>query len=121
MAISRKMPSDLGGTRKKGSRSPISPADAKLYAAFKKAGFETSNDRAYNVPVIKKAMNVWRQEKGYGQVTKPASMTKGSLTQAAFAKRAAPKKPLTTITPSRKATAAKKPAVTKNGPRRRAI
>lgn len=79
MPTSRKMPSDLGGTRKKGSRSPISPADAKLNAAFKKAGFERGEDRAYSVPVIAKALNVWRQEKGYGQVTKPASMTKGSL------------------------------------------
>jgi hypothetical protein len=78
-------------------------AEAKLNAAFKKAGFNRLNDRAYSVPAIEKAMKVYYKDLGIGALKKPASMTKGSLV-----KKAAPKK----------AAAAKKPGVSKSGPRR---
>jgi hypothetical protein len=101
-------------------------AEAKLNAAFKKAGFNRSNDRAYSVPAIEKAMKVYYKDLGIGALKKPASMTKGSLvakkrqletlgkntsvpmSKLGVAKKAAPKK----------AAAAKKPGMSKSGPRR---
>jgi hypothetical protein len=83
-------------------------AEAKLNAAFKKAGFNRLNDRAYSVPAIEKAMKVYYKDLGIGALKKPASMAKGSLAKKAAPNKAAPKK----------AAAAKKPGVSKSGPRR---
>ena len=100
-------------------------AEAKLNAAFKKAGLVRGNDRAYSVPAIEKAMKVYYKDLGIGALKKPASTTKGSLvakkrqlttlgkntsvpmSKLGVAKKAAPKK---AAVPARKVSTRKPPA-----------
>ena len=101
-------------------------AEAKLNAAFKAVGRRRGDDSAYALPQIEKAMKVYYKDLKIGALKKPASMTKGSLVKKAAPKKAVLPRNDTPVTKRvtdarKKASAAKKPGMTNNGPRRRAI